>query len=106
VGTGSGEAVAEAAHPSPLELWEQAGEDAEEYRRLMREHGHLVPGTPQPLPCGWPRNLGAERRQCCPMDTYDTDSTGNMRAVCTCDGDCDCRCTGCVCAFGWDDGDG
>lgn len=39
---------------SPFELWHQAGGDAVEYRRLMREHGHLVPGAPEPLPCGWP----------------------------------------------------
>jgi hypothetical protein len=25
----------------------------------MREHGHLVPGTPQPLPCGWPGGLSS-----------------------------------------------
>jgi YspA, cpYpsA-related SLOG family len=40
--------------PSPFELWQQAGGNPEEYRRLMREHGHLVPGKPEPLPCGWP----------------------------------------------------
>ena len=40
--------------PSPVELWYQAGEDPEEYRRLMREAGHLVPGKPEPLPCGRP----------------------------------------------------
>jgi hypothetical protein len=129
--------------PSPFELWQQAGGDAEEYRRLMREHGHLVPGMPQPLPCGWPdrrvmaavENGGAEviisappgtdpdlvrdmagqlaanahlltgepRRQCCPMDTYDTDSAGHLRPMCTCDDGCDCTCTDCVCARRWDD---
>ena len=48
----------EQARPlAPHELWRQAGGDPQEYRRLMREHGHLVPGTPQPLPCGWPRDL-------------------------------------------------
>jgi hypothetical protein len=41
--------------PPPFELWQQAGEDPQEYRRLMRQHGHLVPGKPEPLPCGWPR---------------------------------------------------
>lgn len=24
------------------------------YRELMIKHGHLIPGTPKPLPCGWP----------------------------------------------------
>lgn len=24
------------------------------YRELMIEHGHLIPGTPRNLPCGWP----------------------------------------------------
>ena len=48
--------MAEATRPSPFELWQQADGDAEEYRRLMREHGHLVPGPPRPLPCGWPGN--------------------------------------------------
>lgn len=42
------------ARPSPFELWQQADGNAEEYRRLMRHHGHLVPGKPEPLPCGWP----------------------------------------------------
>ena len=97
--------MGEAGRPSPCELWYQAGEDAEEYRRLMREHGHLVPGTPQPLPCGWPGESRTGRPQCCPMDTYDTDSAGDLRAVCTCDGDCGCSCLGCACAFGCDDDD-
>lgn len=132
--------------PSPFELWQQAGGDAEEYRRLMREHGHLVPGTPEALPCGWPGNrvtatgasdgaeviisappgtdpelvrdmaeklaanahllAGEPRRQCCPMDTYGTDSAGDLRAVCTCDDGCGCWCTDCVCSRGWDDDDG
>lgn len=36
-----------APKPSPHQLWEQAGEDPEEYRRLMREHGYLLgPGDP------------------------------------------------------------
>lgn len=43
--------------------------------------------------------------QCCPMDTYDTDSAGDMRAVCSCDGDCDCMCLGCICANWGDDED-
>jgi hypothetical protein len=46
--------VAEVRRLSPFELWQQAGGDPQDYRQLMREHGHLVPGTPQPLPCGWP----------------------------------------------------
>lgn len=44
--------------------------------------------------------------QCCPMDTYDTDTAGNLRVVCSCDGDCDCMCAGCACrSKGWDGGD-
>jgi hypothetical protein len=47
---------------APHELWEQAKGDPGEYRRLMREHGHLVgpgdpgydPDAPKTLPCGWP----------------------------------------------------
>jgi hypothetical protein len=42
-------------------LWEQAGEDPAEYRRLLREHGLLLsPGddgydeAEANLPCGWP----------------------------------------------------
>jgi hypothetical protein len=49
------------ARLSPYELWVQAGEDAGEYRRLLREHGLLLlPGDPgydqgsATLPCGWP----------------------------------------------------
>ncbi len=93
--------MAEAARPSPHELWQQAGGNPVEYGRLMREHGHLVPGTPEPLPCGWPGDL-AGRQQCCPIDTYDTDSAGDLRPVCTCDDGCSCWCTGCRCARGWD----
>lgn len=48
---------------SPGSLWLQAADehpdDAEarrtRYRELMVEHGHLVPGKPTPLPCGWPK---------------------------------------------------
>lgn len=48
---------------SPAELWKQAESehpaDADarrvRYRELMVEHGHLIPGKPTPLPCGWPR---------------------------------------------------
>lgn len=44
--------------PSAFELWEQAGGETDaydpaEYRRLMVEHGLLVPGPAKPLPCGW-----------------------------------------------------
>lgn len=42
-------------------------------------------------------------RQCCPMDTYDTDSAGDLRPVCTCEDGCNCTCTGCRCAWGWED---
>jgi hypothetical protein len=41
----------------PAELWREAGGDREEYKRLMIEHGWLVPRKPgeesKPLPCGW-----------------------------------------------------
>jgi hypothetical protein len=83
--------------PAPFELWQQAGGDAEEYRRLLREHGHLVPGKPEPLPCGWPAARSELRTQCCPADTYDTDSAGNLRPACTCDDRCPCVCLGCAC---------
>lgn len=47
--------------PSPGVLWMQANEEhpnddrarGGRYRELMREHGHLIPGKPSPLPCGW-----------------------------------------------------
>ena len=48
---------------------------------------------------------GEPRLQCCPMDVYDTDSAGDMRAVCSCGDGCDCTCTGCVCPSGRDGGD-
>ena len=42
---------------SPYELWQQAGGDRDEYRRLLREHGHLIDREPgddsQVFPCGW-----------------------------------------------------
>jgi hypothetical protein len=57
--------VAEARHPAPFELWEQAEGDAKEYRKLMIEHGHLIRGVAQPLPCGWPRDLAAARPEPC-----------------------------------------
>lgn len=40
--------------PNPRELWQQAGGDRERYTALMREHGYLVDGPREPLPCGWP----------------------------------------------------
>lgn len=40
--------------PSVVDLWHQAGGDREEYRRLMIEHGYLIEGPAEPLPCGWP----------------------------------------------------
>lgn len=45
------------------------------------------------------------RMQCCPMDTYGTDSAGNLRAVCSCGDDCDCRCPGCLCGTDDDEED-
>ena len=49
-----------APKPSPHELWAQAGEKPDEYRRLLREHGHILsPGDEgydpdnRTLPCGW-----------------------------------------------------
>jgi hypothetical protein len=38
---------------TPYELWQQAEGDPVRYRELMIEHGHLIPGKPEPLPCGW-----------------------------------------------------
>lgn len=40
--------------PSPAELYERAGGDRERYIALMWEHGYLVEGPREPLPCGWP----------------------------------------------------
>ena len=40
-----------ADRPSPHELWHQAGGDEERYRRLLEEHGHVVPVEPCPV-CG------------------------------------------------------
>lgn len=51
--------------PSAYALWKQAGGetdrfDRDEYRRLMVEHGLLIPLEPnekaEPLPCGWPHH--------------------------------------------------
>lgn len=44
------------------------------------------------------------RSQCCPMDTYTTDSGGNEIPCCTCGDGCACMCYGCDCQWG-DDGD-
>ena len=41
--------------------------------------------------------------QCCPMDTYDTDSAGEMRSVCTCGDGCGCMCLDCLCEAWGDD---
>jgi hypothetical protein len=48
------------AESSAHELWRQAGGgtpsyDKAKYQRLLRDHGLLLPGPPEPLPCGWPR---------------------------------------------------
>lgn len=52
------------ARPSPFELWRQAGGDRARYRKLLVEHGHLVPlepgEKPEPLPCGWPATSARE----------------------------------------------
>jgi hypothetical protein len=57
--------------PRVSDLWEQARREhpltdkdrangvtlspaqSDRFRQLMREHGHLVPGAPSALPCGW-----------------------------------------------------
>lgn len=47
--------------PTPYELWVQAKENPDDYRRLLREHGHILrpgdagydPDAPRTLPCGW-----------------------------------------------------
>jgi hypothetical protein len=47
--------------PSPHVLWQQAEREHPDdidalrrrYRELMVEHGHLIPGKQEPLPCGW-----------------------------------------------------
>jgi hypothetical protein len=54
--------------PAPHELCYQAVEEVgnlddreavgRRYRELLTEHGHLVPGTPKPLPCGWAPGRG------------------------------------------------
>lgn len=53
--------------PSAYDLWVQAKGDGAEYRRLMLEHGLLIPLKPgevaEPLPCGWPRRKTEERTE-------------------------------------------
>lgn len=41
--------------------------------------------------------------QCCPMDTYDTDSAGDLRTACECLDGCACMCPDCACASWGDD---
>lgn len=43
--------------------------------------------------------------QCCPMDTYGTDSAGDLRPVCTCWEGCECMCADCRCCHNWGDDD-
>lgn len=33
------------ARPQPFELWQKANGDRDEYLRLMREHGHIIPAS-------------------------------------------------------------
>ena len=42
--------------------------------------------------------------QCCPMDTYDTDSAGDLRPACECLDGCECMCPDCRCTGWGDDG--
>lgn len=65
-----------AERPSPGQLWYQAGGNAERYRELMREHGHIVDcecpchadgsghcdGCEPQLPCGWPGQRRLDER--------------------------------------------
>lgn len=63
----------------PGVLWQQAHDEHPtdpdsariRYRELMREHGHLIPGKPTPLPCGWtpdnaPRPSASDPREAAP----------------------------------------
>jgi hypothetical protein len=46
-----------------LAVEESDGDDeatSARYRELMIEHGHLIPGTPRNLPCGWPGSTRGE----------------------------------------------
>lgn len=52
-------------HSDAYQLWRQAGGGTpqysrERYRELMIEHGLLIPGPPEPLPCGWPRRPASD----------------------------------------------
>lgn len=38
------------------------------------------------------------------MDTYDTDSAGDLRVTCSCTDGCECMCLDCVCEA-WGDED-
>lgn len=46
-------------NPSAYELWVQADGDRDRYRQMCRDHGLLIPGKPEPLPCD--RTSMAER---------------------------------------------
>ena len=47
--------------PMPSELWDKARSEypvdvdarRRRYQELLREHGHLIAGKHEPLPCGW-----------------------------------------------------
>lgn len=62
--------ITEPGRPTPGELWQQAGGNRDEYRRLLREHGHILgpgdegydPGKPRTLPCGWSPDTARERK--------------------------------------------
>lgn len=52
--------------PTPGALWERANGDRDEYRRLLLEHGHLIPrqeGDDGSLPCGWKPGTKREEGQ-------------------------------------------
>lgn len=40
--------------PSAYQLWANANGDRDAYILALKEHGHLVPGKPTDLGCGWP----------------------------------------------------
>jgi hypothetical protein len=66
--------------PSVMDLWRQSGGDSAKYRQLMLDHGMLVPGKPEALPCGWcpardgdtPGELIPERGPVQPVDLPET----------------------------------
>lgn len=39
--------------PTPAELYRQAGEDKNQYLKLLIEHGYLQEGAPNPMDVGW-----------------------------------------------------